>query len=86
MKSDRDWKVEKSIPIALIITIAVQTVGVAWWASNLTSRVEQLERQMSGAAWQAERIIRLDERLNTVQTGITELKLLVQRGQSDKGR
>jgi CHASE1-domain containing sensor protein len=71
------WHVEKGVPIAVILTIALQTVALVWWASSLTFRVEKLEQQVSAAAWQSERIIRLDERLVGLQTSIAELKTLV---------
>ena len=57
---DREWHLDKKVPLALIITIVAQTVAISWGASNLWTRVSELERQMQIAAPQFERIIRLE--------------------------
>lgn len=85
---NRYWHVGREIPIALIITIAVaflgQTVAAVWWVALTSSRIEQLERKMEFAAPQAERIIRLEEKLGWVQQGIAEIKLLISRNQAPR--
>lgn len=38
------WRLDKHIPIAVIFTIAVQTIGIGWFASDINTRVEQSEK------------------------------------------
>lgn len=71
------WHVGKEIPIAMILTIAIQTAGIIWWAAGINSRVDMLERQVSSAGWQAEKIIRIDEKLANVQMSVAEVKELI---------
>lgn len=33
--------------IAILVTIIVQTSGMIWWASNVTTRIKHLEQQNS---------------------------------------
>ncbi|MDT3381701.1 hypothetical protein RNI52_30535 [Labrys neptuniae] len=39
------WAVDKKIPVALVITLLVQTAGVVWWSSQLNSRVTVMEER-----------------------------------------
>jgi hypothetical protein len=53
------WHLDKKVPLALIVTIIAQTIIAAWAASNIWTRVGELEHKVEIAAPQAERIIRL---------------------------
>jgi len=41
--NDSHWHLDKRVPVALILTIIIQTVGAVWWAASLSSRVDILE-------------------------------------------
>ena len=71
------WYLDKRVPLALILTI--QTAGLVWWASNLTERVNSLERTREATAPQADRLTRVEVRLESVQSGIDEIKRLIRR-------
>lgn len=74
---EREWHLDKKVPLALIFTIAVQTMGIVYWAAGLNVRMDQLERQVLGYAPQSERIVRLEEKIGVVQEGISEIKQLL---------
>lgn len=78
-RDDDHWSVDKKIPLALIVSMFIQTVCVVWWASDINSRVDVLEKQQTSSAGQAEIVIRLDERLNNVQRDVTDIKSLLSR-------
>jgi hypothetical protein len=40
--SDEPWHLDKKVPLALIITILLQTSLAIWWASGLDERVAQI--------------------------------------------
>jgi hypothetical protein len=40
------WHLDKKVPLALIMTMFLQTVGIIWWAASLSTRVEHQERQI----------------------------------------
>jgi hypothetical protein len=73
------WQLDRRVPIALIVTIIVQTAGLVWWASSLTERVNTLERRADASAPQAERITRLEVNIEVVKDGIAEIKRIVRR-------
>jgi len=76
---DRQWHLDKKVPLALIMTIIGQTVVAAWGASNLWTRVGELERQMQIAAPQFERIIRLETKVDGISGSLSEIKALMTR-------
>jgi hypothetical protein len=78
---DRDdgWHLDRKIPIAIILTILLQTAGIAWWASSLSERVNTLERRADAAAPQGDRITRLEVNFEMVKEGIIEIKRLIRR-------
>lgn len=78
-RRDKVWHLEKGIPIATLLAMVLQTAAVVWWASGIDSRVAALEKNNSNTAWQAEKIIRMDEKLNGVQISISELKTVLQQ-------
>ena len=38
-ESEKQWKVEKKIPLALIFAMLIQTGGALWWAASITGEV-----------------------------------------------
>jgi hypothetical protein len=82
-EKETHWALDKRVPIALILTIAIQTGGLIWWASDVNARVAQLERQAAVAAPQPERIIRLETQIEAIREGIAEIKTLIRRERSE---
>lgn len=77
---DGEWHLDKRVPIALILTLVLQTGGLVWWASSLSERVNALERTRDATAPQGDRLTRVEVKLENVQSGIEEIKRLVRRG------
>jgi hypothetical protein len=75
---DKRWHLDKKVPIALIITIVMQTGCFIWWAASLSERVNTLERDALRSAPYAERIVRLETRMESIADGILEIKRLLQ--------
>jgi hypothetical protein len=44
--SESRWQVDKRVPVALVVTLFVQTAGAVWWASALDRRVFEVERRV----------------------------------------
>jgi hypothetical protein len=76
---DRQWHLDRKVPIALIVALAVQTSAVSWWAATLSARVDLLERQAVAIGPQAERIIRLESKVDGITGALWEIKGLIGR-------
>lgn len=77
--SEPKWRVDRTVPIALIIGMGLQFVGFVWFASDLNTRVKQLE----GSQVSAERAGRIEEQVSGLREDLadikTDLKLLLRK-------
>lgn len=76
---DKHWHLDRKVPIALIVTLAIQTGCFIWWLASVNARVEQLERQSAGQAPHLERIVRLETKMDAIFSTLAEIKSIVQR-------
>ena len=74
---EREWHLDKKVPIALIATLAAQTVVVVWWAASLSARVQSLEHQALAIAPQAGQIIRLETKVDVINGTLAEIKAIL---------
>ena len=81
MQQDREWHLDKKVPLALILTIVLQTGAMLWWAASLSERVNSLERQQSATAPQADRLTRVEVKIESIVEGVSEIKRLIRREQ-----
>lgn len=73
------WTVDKKIPVALLVALSLQFAGAIWWGATTSARIDQLERDVKAAAPQAERLIRVEEKLSSMQSSLAEIKGLLAR-------
>ena len=70
------WRIDKHIPIAVLVALLLQTSGIVWWASSITSRVESLEK--STTAFQVSRAM-LPERVTRVEVSLEAINAALLR-------
>lgn len=72
--ADEPWHLDKRVPLALIVSLSIQTAAMVWWAATTSARIEGHERRLiaveATARAQAEdgrksseALVRLDERV-----------------------
>lgn len=44
MSEKESWHLDRRVPVAIIVTIMIQLLGGAWVASQLVSRLENVEK------------------------------------------
>lgn len=77
--SHQGWQIDRKVPLALVFMLLFQTGGAFWWASSLNSRVSTLEDRMTASAPQADRLTRVETKLEAVQDGLTEIKAILRK-------
>jgi len=77
MDADRHWHLDKKIPVAIIVAIAIQTAGGIWWAATINARVNAIEIAQTASAPQGDRLTRLEVQVEVVKEGIGEIKRLI---------
>lgn len=55
------FRLERSIPLALVVALAIQTAGALIWTGRAGARIEALEQRIESQASVAERLARLEE-------------------------
>ncbi|OJH31429.1 MAG: hypothetical protein ABOJ95_001064 [Wolbachia endosymbiont of Armadillidium vulgare] len=65
---------KQKIPIAVVITIAVQTVGFIWWLAKLDLRVHIHDKFIEKNQGLIEIIYRLEERVKNLIEEVNELE------------
>lgn len=73
------WRVDRTVPLALVIGMAMQFAGFVWFASDLNTRVAQLEKtqvSMERAARIEEQVIGLRDDMSDIKA---DLKLLLRK-------
>lgn len=84
------WRIDKHIPVAVIVTIVLQTAGVVWWASGINYRIAALESVRDRMPIDSEkldgRFRELDGRLRPVENDVGAIKKDVEniKGTTDR--
>ncbi len=78
-ENGRDWYLDKRVPVALIIAIVTQTIGIVWWAATLSARVDGIQERISGMTGYASRLARLEERQLAVTGRLDRIEELQRR-------
>jgi len=73
------WHLDKRIPVALIVTLALQTAGVFFWMGQLSVRIDQLESQVLRSATNSDRLTRLEVQLEQVTQSLDRIESRLER-------
>lgn len=68
------WRIDKRIPIALLITLFLQIAMAIIWATQLNARVDSLEEKAVYSSDFGEKLARIDERLQSVKQYMEDIK------------
>lgn len=76
---ENGWKLDRRIPIAVIVALLLQLAGALIWATELDARVSGIERQSLGSSGMSERFARMEERLDNVRQDMQGMKRQLDR-------
>lgn len=69
-----NWRVDKRIPIALLLTLFIQIAAAIIWATQLNARVDNLEQEAGESVGFGEKLARIDERLQNLKQDVEFIK------------
>lgn len=72
---DGHWHLDRRVPIALIIALAIQTTGVIYRFGQLDERIKNLEETANTQRPVPERIARLEEKVDGMKSVLTRIDL-----------
>ena len=62
------WSADKRVPVALIVAMTVQGVGIVWWAATMSAQSDQLER----------RVVVLERTVSQLPERLTRLEVVIE--------
>lgn len=65
--NENHWHLDKRVPIAIIVSLAVQSAAIIWWAATMEARVTAIEAAMLAGADTSERLTRIEVILERVE-------------------
>ena len=76
-----DWSLDKRVPLALVLTILMQTAAAIWFFSGLSHQLDEHNRRLSAVEAQ-----RAGERIAVVEAQVGDMKTQLNRieGKLDK--
>ena len=85
----RKWTLDRHIPVAVLMVIVLQTIGVIVWATTFEATTQQrlgvLERQMDRMSQVGDRLIRVEEISSHNTELLREIRaVLIQRAAAPK--
>jgi Tfp pilus assembly protein PilO len=72
--NENEWRVDKRIPLAVIIAMFLQIAGILIWATQLDARVESIEHRTLADASLSEKFARLEERMENLKRDTDYIK------------
>lgn len=76
-EDNRRWTWDKKVPIGFIAAIGFQTCAVVYWVGTTSSRIDVLERAMLASAPQAERVVRIETKVEALKDSLNEIKTIL---------
>lgn len=76
---DGHWSLDRRVPIALIVTIALQSAAMFMWVGALTSRVFELEAKAVRALDASDRVIGLEAEMREVRRVLQRIEAKLDR-------
>lgn len=73
------WHLDKRVPLVLIGAIIAQTFGLGWWASSISSRVDQIELRMAEQGDLKGRIVTMETHLIYIRQSLDEIRRSIER-------
>lgn len=58
--ASREWHLDKRVPLALIFMLLMQFAGLVWWGSQISARLDVLERAVLSRTDDHERLVRIE--------------------------
>lgn len=83
-ETDRHWTLDRRVPVALILSIVLQSAGLFMWVGALTSRVSELETKAVRAIDAGDRVIGLEAEMREVRRVLQRIEAKLDRRASNR--
>lgn len=81
---DDNWHLDKKVPVAIIAAMLIQTGGIVWWAAQTSERLTSVERRIESTAPQADRLTRVEVKVDNLIDGVSDIKSILRKDTKQK--
>lgn len=78
-KSNESWHLDKRIPIAIIMTIALQTTGAIWFAATAWARINSAEQWISENKPIVQQLPVIQNDISYIKAGLQRIEVKIDR-------
>lgn len=71
------WQIDRRIPVALIVSIFMQTAAGVWWVATTNQRLTSVEEKTALVASRGDRLTRVEVKVEAANDGISEIKAML---------
>ena len=64
---ERSWRMDRRVPLALLLTLVLHFAAVLVWATKLDARLQFVEKHAEHLASNSDRLARIEERLDVLR-------------------
>lgn len=76
---DKNWHLDKKVPLSLLAAILMQTAAMFWWGATTSEKVSVLKERLDAIAPQADRLTRVEVNIESIKDSLTEIKQSLRR-------
>lgn len=74
------WRLDRKIPVALILSLVVQGGTFLYWGGRMSQRVDYVEEAVHASQRLDERVTRLEEQSKAIKEGVDRIEGKLNRG------
>jgi len=78
------FRLERQIPLALIVALITQTLAALFWAGTAVERLARVEENQEQLASIYERVVRLEEKVSRTQSGVERVEANLEKLRSER--
>lgn len=75
----KEWHLDKRVPLALIVTIVLQTIVFGYWAGQTSNSVATLQDQVRVLSSYQERLTRVETRVDSANDMLARIDARLER-------
>lgn len=75
IESEKQWHLDKRIPVTLIATLVIQTVAIGIWLGTLQARLNYVENALDRRDSDASRLAVVESTVTNLDRTLQEIKL-----------
>jgi hypothetical protein len=80
----KDWHLDKTVNVSIIIVLIVQFAGAVLWYSNVNNRLDNVERAIALDASQEKRLTQLETKFDWIKETLGGIASDVKKNQLDR--